>query len=305
MNRPAGTWSKGVAESDRIHQLHLFAGFHPTVGMDMEPAAAEVGETHVWRRKGQPHAADKAGMSDRQDPAAWRFRSDSAKGGEGAARHHIGLLGTLRPTMSGQVARPALFDLVHGEALPRPERSLHKARLEPHPSGSEPLGDDRRSMGGTLQCAAPDGVESAQLFGSGDGLTSTHLGEGRVCLSLPAAQSVPLALSVAQGEQAGDRRGAHRSEGTFHVRAAPTSLSRMATLRLFASAREAAGTGKATIDGATVNDVLEAAVITYGAQFQAVLANCKVWVNGNPADPGTPVGTDDEVAVLPPVSGGF
>lgn len=79
----------------------------------------------------------------------------------------------------------------------------------------------------------------------------------------------------------------------------------MATLRLFASAREAAGTGKATIDGATVNDVLAAAVVTYGAQFQAVLANCKVWVNGNPADPGTPVGTDDEVAVLPPVSGGF
>lgn len=78
----------------------------------------------------------------------------------------------------------------------------------------------------------------------------------------------------------------------------------MATLRLFAAARESAGTGQATFEGATVGDVLSAAVAAYGPQFQAVLANCKVWLNGDPADPQQAVGAHDEVAVLPPVSGG-
>lgn len=78
----------------------------------------------------------------------------------------------------------------------------------------------------------------------------------------------------------------------------------MATLRLFAAAREAAGTGQATFDGATVADVLTAAVGAYGEPFRAVLEHCKVWVNGEPAEPHTAVGAADEVAVLPPVSGG-
>ena len=78
----------------------------------------------------------------------------------------------------------------------------------------------------------------------------------------------------------------------------------MATLRLFAAARVSAGTGKAQFDGATVSDVLSAAVASYGEGFQAVLASCRVWVNGDPAEPHTAVGAADEVAVLPPVSGG-
>ncbi len=78
----------------------------------------------------------------------------------------------------------------------------------------------------------------------------------------------------------------------------------MATLRLFAAAREAAGTGTAQFDGATVSEVLAAAVATYGEGFQAVLASCRVWVNGDAADPQTALSAADEVAVLPPVSGG-
>ena len=78
----------------------------------------------------------------------------------------------------------------------------------------------------------------------------------------------------------------------------------MPTLRLFASAREAAGTGRATIGGATVGEVLAAAVAAYGGHFAQVLETCKVWVNGDDADASTPVGEADEVAVLPPVSGG-
>ena len=81
----------------------------------------------------------------------------------------------------------------------------------------------------------------------------------------------------------------------------------MARLRLFASAREAAGTGSATFDVATVGDVLDAAVEQYGGPdgtFAGLLATCNVWCNGEPAARDHPVGDADEVAVLPPVSGG-
>jgi sulfur-carrier protein len=78
----------------------------------------------------------------------------------------------------------------------------------------------------------------------------------------------------------------------------------MAVLRLFAAAREAAGTGRDTMAGSTVAEVLQAARERYGDRFAAVLTTCRVWVNGEAADDDQPVGDDDEVAVLPPVSGG-
>ena len=78
----------------------------------------------------------------------------------------------------------------------------------------------------------------------------------------------------------------------------------MPTIRLFAGAREAAGTDRDTIEGPTVGAVLDAAVARYGTAFGALLGSCKVWVNGEPAEPDDPVQPSDEVAVLPPVSGG-
>ena len=78
----------------------------------------------------------------------------------------------------------------------------------------------------------------------------------------------------------------------------------MAVLRLFASAREVAGTGTAEFDAPTVGGVLAAAVAAYGDGFAQVLTTCKVWVNGEAADEQMMVGRQDEVAVLPPVSGG-
>ena len=78
----------------------------------------------------------------------------------------------------------------------------------------------------------------------------------------------------------------------------------MAVLRLFAQAREAAGTGRDVVDGATVDQVLDAARARYPEAVGALLPPCRGWVNGEPAGGGDPVGADDEVAVLPPVSGG-
>jgi sulfur-carrier protein len=78
----------------------------------------------------------------------------------------------------------------------------------------------------------------------------------------------------------------------------------VATLRLFAAAREVAGTGRDTIAGATVGEVLAAARSRYGEEFAAVLATSQVWCNGTPTTDDATVAEGDEVAVLPPVSGG-
>lgn len=82
------------------------------------------------------------------------------------------------------------------------------------------------------------------------------------------------------------------------------SSTAMAVLRLFAAARTAAGTARATTSGATVAEVLDDAVARYGEDFAAVLTTSAVWVDGEPATGDTPVTDAGEVAVLPPVSGG-
>lgn len=78
----------------------------------------------------------------------------------------------------------------------------------------------------------------------------------------------------------------------------------MARVRLFASARQAAGTASDEIAGRTVDEVLQVAAEKFGADFVAVLKTCRVWLNGEEAIGTTAVGDADEVAILPPVSGG-
>lgn len=78
----------------------------------------------------------------------------------------------------------------------------------------------------------------------------------------------------------------------------------MARLRLFANLREAAGVAEVSIDGASVGEVVDHAAAEYGARFAAGLAHAKVWVNGDEADPSRPVAASDEIALIPPVSGG-
>ena len=83
-----------------------------------------------------------------------------------------------------------------------------------------------------------------------------------------------------------------------------STLGQMAVVRLFAAARDAAGTGREELPGNTVADVLAEASRRYGDRFEAVLATCKIWVNGEPAGEHDTLGPADELAVLPPVSGG-
>jgi len=78
----------------------------------------------------------------------------------------------------------------------------------------------------------------------------------------------------------------------------------MPTLRLFASIREAAGTKTVDIAGATVGEVIANATEQFGSGFAELVPTCRVWVNGEPAVEADPVAATDEVALLPPVSGG-
>ena len=58
------------------------------------------------------------------------------------------------------------------------------------------------------------------------------------------------------------------------------------------------------IGGATVGDVLDAAVERYGERLGEVIGVSAIWLNGEAATRDMAAGADDEVAVLPPVSGG-
>ena len=78
----------------------------------------------------------------------------------------------------------------------------------------------------------------------------------------------------------------------------------MATLRLFASIREIAGTSSLEVDVNNVSDAIAEACAQFGDDFAALVPSCRIWVNGNPAEPTDSVTAQDEIALLPPVSGG-
>lgn len=93
------------------------------------------------------------------------------------------------------------------------------------------------------------------------------------------------------GTSAGEQAGCGRSGATVE-------------LLLFAGARVAAGTGRATVVASTVGEVLASARERFGTDFSAVLDGSRIWVNGEPTSHTRALRDGDEVAVLPPVSGG-
>jgi MoaD family protein len=77
-------------------------------------------------------------------------------------------------------------------------------------------------------------------------------------------------------------------------------------IRLFAQAREAAGRGHDEREPTTLGALLDDLCASYGTGFADVLGTARVWVNGDEPLAGdlTALHDGDEVAVLPPVSGG-
>jgi molybdopterin converting factor small subunit len=58
------------------------------------------------------------------------------------------------------------------------------------------------------------------------------------------------------------------------------------------------------LPGRDVAGIIAAAEERFGDTFVQILATSSVWLNGDAVDPGALVNDNDEVAVIPPVSGG-
>jgi molybdopterin synthase catalytic subunit len=76
------------------------------------------------------------------------------------------------------------------------------------------------------------------------------------------------------------------------------------SVRLFAALREAARANEVAAEGATVGEVVEELSARYGERFGAIARAGTVVVDGERASPDTALRGGEQVALLPPVSGG-
>ena len=75
-------------------------------------------------------------------------------------------------------------------------------------------------------------------------------------------------------------------------------------VRLFAALRELAGASEVEAEGDTVGEVIQVLSARYGERFSRVAEVGSVVVDGERASRETPVAGAQEIALLPPVSGG-
>jgi len=75
-------------------------------------------------------------------------------------------------------------------------------------------------------------------------------------------------------------------------------------VRVFAALRELAGTSRLEASGRTVGEVSDALAAVQGERFAKIAAVSTFVVNGDRATRDTVLADGDEVAILPPVSGG-
>jgi MoaD family protein len=75
-------------------------------------------------------------------------------------------------------------------------------------------------------------------------------------------------------------------------------------VRLFAALRELAGAGEVEVEAGDVESLLADLTSRLGPRFDRYMTNGTVVVNGEPAARDRVLEPADEVALLPPVSGG-
>ncbi len=76
-------------------------------------------------------------------------------------------------------------------------------------------------------------------------------------------------------------------------------------VRLFAALRELAGASVVDAQGATVGEVVEELSARYGDRFEAIARAGSAVVDGERVDGSKRLREGQEVAILPPVSGGY
>jgi MoaD family protein len=75
-------------------------------------------------------------------------------------------------------------------------------------------------------------------------------------------------------------------------------------VRLFAALRDEAGAPVVEAEGRTAGEIADALGLRFGERFASIAAAGSLVVNGERASRDTTVAEGDEVALLPPVSGG-
>jgi molybdopterin converting factor small subunit len=75
-------------------------------------------------------------------------------------------------------------------------------------------------------------------------------------------------------------------------------------VRLFAALRELAGSGEVQAEGASAGEVVEALAARFGERFERIARSSSLVVDGERARPDSPLAGGEQVALLPPVSGG-
>lgn len=78
----------------------------------------------------------------------------------------------------------------------------------------------------------------------------------------------------------------------------------MVTVRLFGPARDLFGAPSCVLEATALDALRDELAARGGPGFAALLARSALWVNGEPVGASLALGAGDEVAVLPPVSGG-
>ena len=78
----------------------------------------------------------------------------------------------------------------------------------------------------------------------------------------------------------------------------------MVKVRLFAALRELAAASQVEAEGRTAGEVVDVLSARYGDRFAKIAAVGSLVVNGDRATRATVLADGDELAVLPPVSGG-
>jgi len=78
----------------------------------------------------------------------------------------------------------------------------------------------------------------------------------------------------------------------------------VSTILFFAQVKEATGVSKMELHVSTVEQAIAETTDKFGSDFSKVLETSQIWLNGKPCSLQDSVQNADEIAIIPPVSGG-